>query len=138
MHQTYRLVHRICILNKTPAQIMTDKSVGGTVTAPVGFEDKTFAELCQTTCNSCCKDNNGDSFFTGEAIDNYYPAKTCANLKELDTTGSYAGFGWGDPCTKTIAQILTDKSAGGPALAPVGFEDKTFADLCPKTCDKCQ
>ena len=87
---------------------------------------------------TACKDNDVDVFFTGSAIDQYYSAKTCADMKERDTEGgSYAGFGWGDPCLKTVAQVTQDKTAGGASVAPVGYEDKTFAELCPVTCGTC-
>ena len=87
-----------------------------------------------------CKDADELSppvFFTGSAIDAYYSAKTCADMKEKDTTGDYAGFGWGDPCLKTVAQVAQDKSVGGTSVAPVGYEDKQFSELCPKTCEAC-
>ena len=75
-------------------------------------------------------------FFTGPAIDQYYSAKTCADMRAKDT-GAYAGFGFGDPCLKTLLQVAADKAPGGGATAPAGYEDKTFAEFCPETCGTC-
>ena len=82
------------------------------------------------------KDNDEEVFFTGSAIDNYYNEKTCAQMRSNDL-GPYAEFGFGDPCTLTCAQVATAKQVGGSCVAPVGYEDKTFAELCPITCNAC-
>ena len=85
---------------------------------------------------SCLDSDKRDPafFFTGSAIDQYYPAKTCASMKAADTTGAYASFGWGDPCLKSVAKVAQDKTVGGTAVAPAGFEGKQFSEMCPETC----